>query len=53
MAEAEAISLRGEALRANPEILRLNAIERWDGVLPRIMGEGGAVPFVDVTEDAR
>lgn len=46
-AEAEAISLKGEALRANPEVIQLNAIEQWDGSLPRITG-GGAVPFINV-----
>lgn len=46
-AEAGAISLKGEALRANPEVIQLNAIEQWDGSLPRITG-GGAVPFINV-----
>lgn len=46
-AEAEAIRLRGDALRANPEVIQLNAIQQWDGSLPRITG-GGAVPFINV-----
>jgi regulator of protease activity HflC (stomatin/prohibitin superfamily) len=48
-AEAEAIKLKGKALRMNPEVLQLNAIDKWDGVLPRFTGEN-AVPFIDVTK---
>lgn len=48
-AEAEAISLKGEALRKNPEVLQLQAIEKWNGTLPRFMG-GEAVPFVNVSQ---
>lgn len=48
-AEAEAINIKGEALRANPQVLELNTIERWDGKLPYMMG-GGAVPFVQVPQ---
>lgn len=33
-AEADAINIRGTALRSNPEVLKLNLIERWDGKLP-------------------
>ena len=46
-AEAQAIELKGNTLRANPEILQLEAIQRWDGVLPRFTGDG-AIPFIDV-----
>ena len=49
-AEAEALQLRGDALRKNPEVLQLNAIERWNGVLPTMVGGTGAVPFIDVTK---
>lgn len=45
--EAKAIELTGEALRENPDVLQQMAIEKWDGVLPRITG-GGTVPFVNV-----
>ena len=41
-AEAERIDVLGEALRRNPEIIKLNAIEKWDGRLPRVItGDGG------------
>jgi len=40
-AEADAIRIRAAALKENPEILRLDAIQRWDGRLPVVVGEGG------------
>lgn len=45
-AEATAINLKGEALRKNPEILRLKAIETWNGTLPRVTGE--VIPFLGI-----
>ncbi len=32
--EAKAIAIRGEALRANPQVLELRRIETWNGVMP-------------------
>lgn len=46
-AEAEAIRIKGDALSRNPDVLRMTAIEKWDGTLPKITGSG-AVPFVNV-----
>lgn len=46
--EAESIQLRGDALRKNPEIMQLEAINKWDGKTPTIMGGNGAVPFVNL-----
>lgn len=45
-AEAKALKLRGDALRDNPGLVQLNAIEKWDGHLPNV--NGGAVPFISV-----
>lgn len=45
--EAEALSIKGNALRANPGVVELNAIDKWDGKLPTMMG-AGAVPFINV-----
>lgn len=45
--EAESLNIRGEALRKNPAVVELNAIEKWDGKLPVYNG-GGAVPFINV-----
>ena len=44
--EAKAISVQGEALRSNPEVLRLKAIEKWDGKLPQVTS--GATPFIEL-----
>lgn len=40
------IETRGAALRENPEILRLEAIQRWDGILPRFLGDEGGLQFL-------
>lgn len=47
-AEADAIALRGEALRQNPEVLQLEAINKWNGTLPQYMTSGSSMPFVQV-----
>lgn len=46
-AEAKAIALKGDALRQNPNIVQMSAIEKWDGHLPTYNG-GGALPFVNL-----
>jgi prohibitin 2 len=46
-AEAEAINIQGEALRANGEVLQLRQIEKWDGILPRVLlGNDGNSPLI-------
>jgi len=46
-AEAEALRIQGAAIDENPDILMLNAIEKWDGALSQYnsSGEGGGLPF--------
>jgi regulator of protease activity HflC (stomatin/prohibitin superfamily) len=44
-AEAEAINIQGQALRQNPEILQLQFIERWDGVMPQTLVGGDGSGF--------
>ena len=34
-AEAEAIQIRAKALAENKDVMMLNAIEKWDGILPK------------------
>jgi regulator of protease activity HflC (stomatin/prohibitin superfamily) len=46
-ARADAIKREAEALRSSPEIIQLRAIEKWDGILPRIQGSG-VVPFLNL-----
>lgn len=45
-AEAKAIQIRGEALAQNPDVVQLNAIEKWNGILPVMTG--GSTPIVNV-----
>jgi prohibitin 2 len=41
--EAEAIAIRGSALRANPEFVKLQVVQTWNGRSPLVVGaEGGA-----------
>jgi regulator of protease activity HflC (stomatin/prohibitin superfamily) len=39
-ANAEAIRLQGDALRANPAYLELKKLDKWDGSLPHYVGSG-------------
>lgn len=48
-AEAQAIRLKGDALRANPNIIDMSAVEKWNGQLPTYTG-GGAMPFIHLPE---
>ncbi|MFA5936006.1 MAG: prohibitin family protein [Patescibacteria group bacterium] len=43
---AQALRIESEALKSNPEILQLRALEKWDGRLPTVTG--GSVPFVNI-----
>ena len=45
--DAEAIQVEAQAIRTNPEIVKLRAVERWDGKLPTYTGNG-PLPFIDV-----
>jgi prohibitin 2 len=38
--EAEAIRIRSEALRGNPELIQLQIVEKWDGRAPLVIGGG-------------
>lgn len=49
-AEAESIRIQSLALQQNKDILELRAIEKWDGILPKVTG--GATPFIDVNNIA-
>jgi regulator of protease activity HflC (stomatin/prohibitin superfamily) len=44
--KAEASTVEGDALRANPEILRQRAIEKWNGQLPAYLAGNGQIPFI-------
>ena len=44
--KAEAMTIESSALRSNPQILELRALEKWNGTLPQVTG--GAVPFINL-----
>lgn len=48
-AEADSINTRGDALRKNPEVLKLNLIDKWDGKLPVYQAGNGPTSVLDVT----
>ncbi|HAT3668141.1 TPA: SPFH/Band 7/PHB domain protein, partial [Citrobacter freundii] len=43
-AEAKSIKIRGDALRQNPEVMQLEAINKWNGTLPQYMTSGTNTP---------
>lgn len=45
--KAEAITIESQALRNNPQVLQLRALEKWDGKLPQFLGSD-AVPFLNI-----
>lgn len=49
-AEAGAIQARGSALRDNPSLIDLTAVEKWDGTLPTTIPPNGTVPFLNLVK---
>lgn len=47
-AEADAIAIKARALRDNPDVIQLNAIEKWDGKLPQMMTADAPMPLINV-----
>ena len=48
---ADAIKREAEALKNNPDLLKLRAIEKWNGTVPRFTsGEAGVIPFLNVND---
>lgn len=47
-AVAAVLRMKGEALRDNPQLAQLMAVEKWDGVLPKQQVPGSSVPFVKI-----
>jgi len=45
-AEAKAIAARGQALRNNPDLIRLVEAERWNGTLPSTMIPNQSIPVI-------
>jgi regulator of protease activity HflC (stomatin/prohibitin superfamily) len=49
--KAQAIQIEGDALRNNPQVAQLRAIEKWNGIMPLVVGS--ATPFIDVSTIAK
>lgn len=47
-AEAAAIRAKAEALATNTNLVGLNAVEKWNGVLPSTQVPGSALPFIGI-----
>ena len=45
--KAEALQVRGEALKANPEVLEEKKIQKWNGELPKVQGSEGVIIDLD------
>lgn len=50
-AEAEAISIKGQALENNPRLVELEAVNKWNGVMPVNMYGNSPVPFINIPND--
>jgi prohibitin 2 len=52
--EAESISIRGEALAKNPELIDLEIVRKWNGHTPRVVGgdAGGAQMILPLSPEA-
>lgn len=51
--EAKSIVIRGEALKENPAFVDLQIVDRWDGVAPTIIGDGGNILMNRADLDSR
>lgn len=47
-ADAEAIKIRAAALKENKSLIELEAVKKWDGVMPVYMMGGQATPFINL-----
>jgi regulator of protease activity HflC (stomatin/prohibitin superfamily) len=52
-AEGAAIRARADALRANADLVQLQAVEKWDGKLPTTMVPSTALPFINLQPPPR
>lgn len=49
--EAEAIGVRGQALRANPDFIKLQIVQNWNGKTPLVVGaEGSANMLLNIEQ---
>lgn len=50
VAQADAIKARAEALKTNPSLVNLTAVEKWNGTLPHTMVPGSTLPFLGLSQ---
>ncbi len=50
-AEAEAIRIQSDALQQNQGLIKLEAVKKWNGILPQYM-LGNSVPFIELPKGA-
>lgn len=48
--EAEAIAVRGTALKATPDFIKLQIVQNWNGRAPLVVGGGGANMLLSLEE---
>ena len=51
--EAEAIQVRGGALRTNPDFIKLQILQNWNGRSPLVVGGGGSNVLLSLEELSR
>ena len=51
--EAEAIQVRGQALRATPDFIKLQIVQNWNGHSPLVVGSGGSNVLLSLEELSR
>ena len=52
--EADAIKVRGQALRASPDFIRLQIVQNWNGKSPLVVGaDGGANLLMSIDQISR
>lgn len=49
-ADAEAMRIKTEALKQSKSLVELEAVKKWDGVLPQFIFGGGTTPFIDISK---
>jgi prohibitin 2 len=50
-ADAQSITIQGEALQKNPKLVELKMVEKWDGHAPQVVGGGSNILLPMQTQD--
>jgi regulator of protease activity HflC (stomatin/prohibitin superfamily) len=50
IARGEAEANRQKMASITPQLLQYEAIQKWNGVLPSMMTNGGSVPFINLSK---